>query len=129
MMGKILASTVAAVAGVVCAGLIGLVVGQAPVFHWEMAGLVVAFVAAVGGAVGGAAGAASGNAALGACAGALSGGALFALLSFGQEHPPALTLWGTVTAAAAAAIAGVLGGAIGRGANRTTQAGSPRPPV
>src|SRR5262249_574602 len=78
-MGKILASTVAAVVGVVCAGLIGLIAGQAPVFHWEMAGLVVALVAAVGGAAAGAAGAASGNATLGACAGALSGGALFTL--------------------------------------------------
>jgi hypothetical protein len=113
-MAKSIAVVVAGAVGLVVAGVLGLLAGQAPVFHWEMAGLVVAVVAAVGGLVAGAVGAASARAGVGASVGALIGGAGFALASFGQQHPPALTLWGIVATAGAAAVAGELGGAIGR---------------
>jgi hypothetical protein len=113
-MGKLIAILGAAIAGLLVAGALGFLAGQAPVFHWEMAGLILAVLSAVGGAVAGAAGAASGKLSIGACAGALGGGSLFALAYLSQDGPtpPALLFWGTVTAALAAAISGLLGGAL-----------------
>jgi hypothetical protein len=113
-MGKLIAILGAAIAGLLVAGALGFLAGQAPVFHWEMAGLILAVLSAVGGAVAGAAGAASGKLSIGACAGALGGGSLFALAYLTQDGPtpPALLFWGTVTAALAAAISGLLGGAL-----------------
>jgi hypothetical protein len=118
-MGKVIAVIVAGGVGFVVAGVLGMLVGQAPVFHWELAGLVLAIEAAVAGLVAGVVGAASGRIVVGACVGVLIGGAGFALAKLGQQQPPALMLWGIVAAAAAAAVAGGLGGAIGRSASRT----------
>jgi len=113
-MGKLGAVVIAAVVGLLVAGALGLLVGQAPVFHWEMAGLVVAFVAGLGGLVAGTSGAASGKVGVGVAVGVLLGGGAFLLMSVGQEYPPALTFWGTVTVAAAAGVAGAIGGILGR---------------
>jgi hypothetical protein len=113
-MGKLLAVIGATACGLVTAACIGLVAGQAPVFHWELAGLVVAVVSAASGAIAGGAGAASGKVAVGVVTGVLLGGAGFFLVSIGQQHPPALTFWGSVAVAAAAGIAGAVGGLIGR---------------
>jgi hypothetical protein len=124
-MRKLLAAILAAVIGLAVAGALGLLAGQAPVFHWEMAGLFVAGDAAVAGAIAGAVGAASGRWGIGAGVGSLLGGATFILLSLGEQHPPlALTFWGTVAVAVAAGAAGALGGVIGRGTSRAPTAGA-----
>jgi hypothetical protein len=113
-MGKSLAVALATVLGLLTAGGLGLLAGLAPVFHWELAGLVVAIWAAVGGALAGAAGAASGKVGIGVAVAVLLGGGAFLLLSRGEAQPAALTLWGTVTDAAAAGVAGAVGVILGK---------------
>lgn len=113
-MGKVVAVIIAAVVGFLVAGALGLLVGQAPVFHWEMAGLFVMAVAAAAGAFAGAAGAASGKVSVGMAVGVLLGGAAWLLMSIDRNpQPAALLFWGTVTAAGAAAVAGAIGGILG----------------
>lgn len=118
-MGKSVAVVVAGGGvGLVVAGVLQMLVGQAPVFHWEMANLVLTILAAVAGLIAGLVGAAFARIGVGACVGVVIGGAGYALLSFGQQQPAALTFWGIVSAGVAAGIAGGLGGAIGRRASR-----------
>jgi hypothetical protein len=123
-MQKLLAVLIAAIVGLGAGGGLGLLLGQAPVFHWEMAGLVVAVVAAGGGTIAAATGTLSGRVTVGAGVGAVLAGAVFLLLSLTAEHPAAVTLSGTAAAAAAAAFAGALGGAIGRDASRGLPGGA-----
>jgi hypothetical protein len=113
-VGKILAVVLAAAAGLLVAGGLGFVAGEAPVFHWEMAGLVVALLAAAGGAVAAGSGAGSGKPGVGAAVGSLLTGMAFVLLSIGEQHPVALTFWGVVVVAVAAGVAGAVGGGIGK---------------
>jgi hypothetical protein len=120
-MGKVVAVISAAVVGLLVAGALGLLVGQAPVFHWEMAGLFVMAVSAAAGALAGAAGAASGRVSVGVAVGVLLGGAAWLLTSIERnQQPAALLFWGTVTAAAAAGVAGAVGGILGRRARVTS---------
>jgi hypothetical protein len=113
-MEKFITVVLAAVVGGLVAGALGLLIGQAPVFQWEMAGLFVIAEAAVAGAIAGAAGAASGRVAVRAAVGVLLGGAAWLLLSIDTQWPAALIFWGTVTMAAAAGIAGAVAGILGR---------------
>jgi hypothetical protein len=112
-MGKVVAVIIAAAVGLLVAGALGLFVGQAPVFQWEMAGLFLVAVAAAAGALAGAAGAASGKVGVGVAVGVLLGGAAWLLTSIENQQPAPLLFWGTVTAAAAAGVAGAIGGILG----------------
>jgi hypothetical protein len=119
-MRKLFAIVAGGVAGSLIAGSLGLLIGEAPAFHWELAGLVLAVIAALAGALAGTIGAASRKASAGAFVGAVAGGSLFAVtyLSQGSSTPISLVAWGTIAAALAAATAGVMGGAVGWYAGR-----------
>ena len=103
-------SSKGAALGLFSGGVIGVIAGSIPVFHWEMAGLFLIPFACLGGLIAGTLGATRGVA-NGAVAGSLSFGTLWLIFSKTADLPPddpwGIPIAGTIAVVIASVIASV----------------------
>ncbi len=103
-------SSKGAALGLFSGGVIGVIAGFIPVFHWEMAGLVLIPFTCLGGLIAGTLGATRGLV-IGAVAGSLSFGTLWLIFSKTATLPPddpwGIPIAGTIAVVIASFIASV----------------------
>lgn len=117
-------SSKGAILGLLSGGLIGMIAGYAPVFHWEMAGLALIPFTCLGGLTGGVLGATRGLV-LGLVVGSLSFGTLWLMLSktatLPSGDPWGIPIAGTVAVVMASLFSSVVASFIWHNAKQRNQ--------